>query len=87
MGKKIPFKFILPTMTKDINMLQNISIFQEINVISKQIRNRKNHVVQLPYETNFNEKTIPTKAKLIQMNKKLFEYYRKEKQDLYKKHY
>jgi len=71
MGKKILFKFILPPMTKDINMLKNISIFQEINVISKQIKNRENHVVQLPYESNFNEKTILTKAKFIQMNQEL----------------
>jgi hypothetical protein len=71
MGKKILFKFILPLMTKDINMWKNISIFQEINVISKQIKNRENHVVQLPYESNFNEKTILTKAKFIQMNQEL----------------
>jgi heme oxygenase len=41
MGKKILFKFILPPMTKDINILKDTSIFQVINVISKQIRNRK----------------------------------------------
>jgi hypothetical protein len=41
MGKKILFKFILPPMTKDINILKDISIFQEINAISKQRRNRK----------------------------------------------
>jgi hypothetical protein len=29
---------------------------------------RKNHVVQLSYESNFNEKIIPTKARHIQMN-------------------
>jgi hypothetical protein len=68
MGKKILFKFILPPMTKYINMLKNIFIFQEINVISKQIRNRENHVVQLPYESNFIDKTISTKARPIQMN-------------------
>jgi hypothetical protein len=71
MGKKILFKFILPPMTKNINMFKNIFIFREINIISKQIRNRKNHVVQLPYESNFNEKTILTKAKPIQMNQDL----------------
>jgi hypothetical protein len=49
-------------------MLKNIFIFQEINVISKQIRNRENHVVQLPYESNFIDKTISTKARPIQMN-------------------
>jgi len=113
MGKKILFRFILPPMTKDINILKDTLIFQDINVISKQIRNRKekqimflkhkrieeqlkdpllqqkiknfqekieseicanipnafwhrkNHVVQWPYESNFDEKTIPTKARPI----------------------
>jgi hypothetical protein len=37
MGKKILFKFILPPITKDNNILKNISIFQEINVISRRI--------------------------------------------------
>jgi hypothetical protein len=41
MGKKILFRFILPPMTKDINILKDTLIFQDINVISKQIRNRK----------------------------------------------
>jgi hypothetical protein len=124
-------------MTKDINILKNISIFQDINIISKQIRNRKekqimflkhdlkhkrieeqlkdpllkqmiknfqekiesdicanipnafwyrkNHVVQLPYESYFNEKTIPTKARPIQMNQELLEYCKKEIQDLLQK--
>jgi hypothetical protein len=37
MGTKILFKFILPPITKDNNILKNISIFQEINVISIRI--------------------------------------------------
>jgi hypothetical protein len=131
MGKKILFRFILPPMTKDFNILKDIS------VISKQIRNRKekqimflkqdlkhkrieeqlkdpllqqkiknfqekiesdicanipnafwhrkNHVVHLPYESNFDEKTIPTKARPIQMNQELLEYCKKEIQDLLQK--
>jgi hypothetical protein len=137
MGKKILFRFILPPMTKDINILKDTFIFQDINVISKQIRNRKekqimflkqdlkhkrieeqlndpllqqkiknfqekieseicanilnvfwhrkNHVVQLPYESNFNEKTIPTKVRPIQMNQELLEYCKKEIKDLLQK--
>jgi hypothetical protein len=46
---------------------------------------RKNHVVQLPYESNFNEKTISTKARPIQMNQELLEYCKKEIQDLLQK--
>lgn len=42
---------------------------------------RKNHVVQLPYKTNFDEKIIPTKVRPIQMNQELLEYCKKEIQD------
>ena len=44
--------------------------------------NRKQHMVSLPYETDFNEKQIPTKARPIQMNPELLEYCKKEIQDL-----
>jgi hypothetical protein len=36
MGKKILFKFVLPPMTKDINMLKDISKFQEINIMNQE---------------------------------------------------
>lgn len=39
-------------------------------------------MVYLPYEPDFNEKNIPIKARLIQMNVELEQYYRKEIQDL-----
>ena len=44
--------------------------------------NRKQHMVSLPYEKNYNEKQIPTKARPIQMNPELFEYCKKEINDL-----
>ena len=44
--------------------------------------NRKQHMVSLPYEKDFNEKQIPTKARPIQMNPELLEYCKKEIQDL-----
>jgi hypothetical protein len=47
MGNKILFRFILPPTTKDINILKDTSIFQDINVISKQIRNRKEKQIML----------------------------------------
>jgi len=61
MGKKILFRFILPPMTKDINILKDTSIFQNINVISKQIRNRKektNNVLKTRFKTQKNRRTI-----------------------------
>ena len=35
------------------------------------------HIVQLPYEKDFNERQIPTKARPIQMNNELLEHGKK----------
>jgi len=43
---------------------------------------RKQHIVDLPYEDNFLEKHISTKARPIQMNADLEQHYRLEIQDL-----
>ncbi|KAL6335940.1 hypothetical protein AAG906_003565 [Vitis piasezkii] len=43
---------------------------------------KKQHEVELPYEPNFSEKNIPTKARPIQMNKELLSYCENEIQDL-----
>jgi hypothetical protein len=59
---------------KDPLLQQKIKKFQEKieSEISANIPNafwhRKNNIVQLPYKSNFNIETIPTKAKHIQMN-------------------
>ena len=47
--------------------------------------NRKQHVVSLSYEKDFNEKQIPTKARPIQMSPELLEYCKKEINDLFSK--
>uniref|UniRef100_A0A0R0KJ75 DUF7746 domain-containing protein n=1 Tax=Glycine max TaxID=3847 RepID=A0A0R0KJ75_SOYBN len=44
--------------------------------------NRKKHIVDLPYEKDFREKHIPTKAKPIQMNEEFLQYCQKEIKDL-----
>ena len=44
--------------------------------------NRKKHIVDLPYEKDFKEKQIPTKARPIQMNEELLQYCQKEIKDL-----
>lgn len=44
--------------------------------------NRKQHIVDLPYEDSFSDKQIPTKARPIQMNHELEEHCKKEIQDL-----
>ena len=46
---------------------------------------RKQHIITLPYEKEFNEKQIPTKARPTQMNAELLEYCKKEIQSLLEK--
>jgi hypothetical protein len=134
LGQKITFPFILPPMTRDINLLKQMSFCNEINLIYKskiarkekhlmflkqdleykkieeqlespllkqrienfenKIKNeicanlpnafwhRKQHIISLPYELDFNERNIPTKARPIQMNQELLEYCKKEIQEL-----
>ena len=43
---------------------------------------RHQHIAQLPYEKDFNERQIPTKARPIQMNNELLEHCKKEIVDL-----
>ena len=74
--------------------LESQQIQDRIKQIQKQIEenicssipnafwNRKQHMVSLPYEKDFNETQIPTKARPIQMNLELLEYCKKEIQDL-----
>ena len=74
--------------------LESQQIQDRIKQIQKQIEenlcssipnafwNRKQYMVSLPYEKDFNETQIPTMARPIQMNPELLEYCKKEIQDL-----
>ena len=46
---------------------------------------RHRHIVKLPYEKDFNERQVPTKARPIQMNNELLEHCKKEIEDLLNK--
>ena len=65
-----------------------ISNFQEtiVKEVCSDLPNtfwkRKQHIVDLPYESGFSEKNIPTKARPIQMNADLEQHYIKEIKDL-----
>ena len=73
---KIKYKRIIDQLTDPI--LNN-----EIKLFRQQIKteicsslptafwHRHRHIVQLPYEKDFNERQIPTKARPIQMNNEL----------------
>jgi hypothetical protein len=53
--------------------------------IPKAFGYNKNHVVQLPYESNFDKIIILTKIRPIQMSQELLDYCNKEIKDLYLK--
>ena len=46
---------------------------------------RKKHIVDLPYDKDFDEKNIPTKARPIQMKVETVEFCKKEIHDLFEK--
>src|SRR5262249_10459548 len=70
------------TIQSKISSLQKFIEKEICSDLPNAFWNRKQHIVDLPYENNFDEKQIPTKARPIQMNKELEEYCRKEITDL-----
>ena len=70
---------------------QKIEVFRqqiEIEICSNlptAFWHRRRHIVQLPYEKDFNERQRPTKARPIQMNIELLEHCKKEIEDLLNK--
>ena len=79
------------------DQLTDLILNHKIKVFSQQIEtefctnlltafwHRHQHIVQLPYEKDFNERQIPTKARPIQMNNELLEHCKKEIEDLLNK--
>jgi hypothetical protein len=65
-------------LLKKINTFKNKIETEKCSNIPNDFWHRKKHIIQLPYEKDFNEKNIPTKARPIQMNKELLEYCKKE---------
>ena len=61
-----------------IEIFKNKIIREVCSNISNAFWHRKQHAVELPYEPDFSEKNIPTKARPNQMNKKLLSYCEKE---------
>ncbi|KAK0598206.1 hypothetical protein LWI29_032525 [Acer saccharum] len=69
LGKEILFPFTFPILVRDLNTLKD----------------KKRHIVSLPYNKEFSERGIPTKARPIQMSSSLLEHYKKEIADLLQK--
>ena len=79
--------FIFKKIEQQLNsglIKKRISDFQEtiVKEVCSDLPNafwkRKQHIVDLPYESKFSKKNIPTKARPIQMNAELEQHYRKE---------
>jgi hypothetical protein len=80
--KRIEEQLESPLLKQKIVNFEN-KIKNEICVdLSNAFWHMKQHIVNLPYEPDFNERTIPTKARSIQMNQELLEYCKKEIHEL-----
>ena len=85
--QNVHFQKIEQQLKSDL-IKKRISDFQEtiVKEVCSDLPNafwkRKQHIVDLPYESGFSEKNIPTKARPIQMNAELEQHCRKEIQDL-----
>ena len=76
--KRIKEQLELPLMKQRIKNFEN-KIKDEICAdLPNAFWLRKQYIVNLPNKSDFNEKTIPTKARPIQMNQELLEYCKKE---------
>ena len=79
--KKLKFK-----KTQDvIEKFKNKIVGEICSNIPNVFCRRKQHEVELPYKPDFSEKNLPTKARLIQMNKELLSYYENEIQNVLEK--
>ena len=71
-----------PQMISKIKNLETELLNQVCSELPNALWERKKHIVEIPYEKDFNEKQIPTKARPIQMNQELLEHCKKEIQEL-----
>jgi hypothetical protein len=80
--KRIEEQLEFPLLKQRIENFEN-KIKNEICAnLPNAFWHRKQHIISLPYESDFNERNIPTKARPIQMNQELLEYCKKEIQEL-----
>ena len=67
--KKIEEQLKMPYIISKIKAIENDILNQICSDLPNAFWERKQHVVELPYIKEFNERNIPTKARPIQMNK------------------
>jgi hypothetical protein len=80
--KRIEEQLELPLMEQKIENFENKIKNEICTDLPNVFWHRKQHIVNLPYELDFNEMTIPTKTRPIQMNQELLEYCKKEIREL-----
>ena len=83
--KKITEQISDKLLQSKIDNFQKMLIDDVCYDIPNAFWHRKKHIVDLPYVKVFNEKNIPTKAHLIQMNAETIEFCKKEISDLLEK--
>ena len=75
---KIEERLKNPKLQDKIKLVQNQFSLQICNDHPNAFWDRKKHIVSLPYEDDFNESQIPTKARPCQMNSEYLELCKKE---------
>ena len=83
--KKIEERLQQSSIQKKIYELYELFKNEVCSDLPNAFWQRKKHIISLPYEKDFSEKNIPTKARPIQMNKELLEFCKKEIETLLKK--
>src|SRR5262249_57797131 len=71
-----------PLFKLKIKSFENSLHTQICSELPNAFWNRKQHMVDLPYEKEFSEKMIPTKAQAVQLNEQVLEHCKKEIDDL-----
>ncbi|GAV63049.1 LOW QUALITY PROTEIN: hypothetical protein CFOL_v3_06571, partial [Cephalotus follicularis] len=84
-NKKLEQQLQTSQIKEKINSLKHNIINNLCSDLSDAFWHRKPHMVSLPYEKDFTEQSIPTKARPIQMTYELMEHCKKEIQELLNK--
>ena len=84
-NKKVKEQLLEDKVQKKIKEIQDLFQKEICYDLPNAFWSRKKHKISLPYIQNFDESKIITKARPIQMNEKILEYYKQEIDSLIKK--
>ena len=80
--KKVAEQLFDKLLQSKISAFNNKIIDTVYSELPNAFWHRKKHIIYLPYVKDFFEKKIPTKARPIQMNAEILDFYQKESTDL-----